>query len=385
MIGAVSSLWTASGHLLSSPTGVKVVRRWFHRAIPPGWRRQDPGLVTDSPGSNPQHVRVGARKRTYLWVMATYLATVSVGVGAVAATMSGWLAATAVGLAFAGAAVIGVVSYSRLIDGMYAEQERQRDAVFAADLSALSRLREASQIREDLIASVSHEFRTPMTAIRGNAATLVHRYEQLDRDAKEDLLVGILESSDRLSRLLEDMLVVASASVGDAGAVADVSTAVLRFNPAPPKFSLQVDVASHLGAFIDSESLCRVVTALGEHVRESARRDRTVFIHGRRCADQVLVGLSYTTTDVRQNLQPLLDPFANEDSRAGRPASLALYVVRRLVEAHGGKVTISGSGDQRAIQLTLRALGHRMSAEPSPVEAPTPPHSSSPAQAVRQH
>jgi K+-sensing histidine kinase KdpD len=317
--------------------------------------------------------------------MATYLATVSVGVGAVAATRSGWPAATAVGLAFAGAAVIGVVSYSRLIDWMYAEQERDRQAVFAADLSALSRLREASQIREDLIASVSHEFRTPMTAIRGNAATLVHRYEQLDRDAKEDLLVGILESSDRLSRLLEDMLVVASASVGDAGAVADVSTAVLRFNPAPPKFSLQVDVDPHLGAFIDTESLGRVVTALGEHVRESARRDRTVFIDAHRCTDQVLIGLSYTTTDARQSLQPLLDPFANEDSRTGRPASLALYVVRRLVEAHGGRVTISGHGDQRAIQLSLRALGHRTSPEQGPVEAPVAPHSSAPAQAVHRH
>jgi K+-sensing histidine kinase KdpD len=317
--------------------------------------------------------------------MATYLATVSVGVGAVAAAMSGWPAATAVGLAFAGAAGIGLVSYSRLIDSMCAEQERDRQAVFAADLSTLSRLREASQIREDLIASVSHEFRTPMTAIRGNAATLVHRYEQLDRDTKEDLLVGILESSDRLSRLLEDMLVVASASGGDAGAVADVSTAVLRFNPAPPKFSLQVDVDPHLGAFIDSESLCRVVTALGEHVRESARRDRTVFIDARRCADQVLVGLSYTTTDARQNLQPLLDPFANEDSQTGRPASLALYVVRRLVEAHGGRVTISGHGDERAIQLSLRALGHRTSPESDPVEAPVSPHSSSPAQAVHRH
>src|SRR5262249_34892203 len=115
------------------------------------------------------------------------------------------------------------------------------------------------------------------------------------------------------------------------------------------------------------------------------RRDRTVFIDARRCADQVQIGLSYTTTDVRQDLQPLLDPFANADSQTGRPASLALYVVRRLVEAHGGRVAISGSGDQRAIQLTLRALGHRTSAEQDPVEEAVPPPSSSPAQAVRQH
>src|SRR5262249_11086603 len=165
----------------------------------------------------------------------------------------------------------------------------------------------------------------------------------------------------RLSRLLEDMLVVASASVGDAGAVADVSTAVLRFNPSPPRLPVQVDVDPHLGAFIDSDSMVRVVSALGEHVRGAARRDRTVLVDARRCGDQVLVGVTYTPVDLDQDVEALFDPFAsNEDSRTGRPASLALYVVRRLVEAHGGSVSVAGRGDQRAIQLSLRALGHRI-------------------------
>src|SRR6266540_3428428 len=322
---------------MASPFGVAPMRRWFQRAIPRGLPTQQAVDVTDSRGSDPPHARMGVRKRTCVRVLATYLGAVAVGVGAVAATMSGWIAATAVGLAFAGAAAVGVVSFSRFIDWLYAEKERHRQALFAADLSTLSRLREASQIREDLIASVSHEFRTPLTAIRGSAATLVQRYEQLDRDVREDLLVGILESSDRLSRLLEDMLIAASASVGDAGAVADVSTAVHRFNPSPPKFPIQMDVDPHLGAFIDAESLCRVVTALGEHVRDSFASD--------------------------------------EPTRTGRPASLALYVVRRLVEAHGGAVSIGRRGEQRSIQLNLRALGHRTSpgqgvAEPAPPRTP---------------
>jgi K+-sensing histidine kinase KdpD len=313
---------------------------------------------------------MGVRKRTCVRVLATYLGAVAVGVGAVAVTMSGWIAATAVGLAFVGAAVVGIVAFARFVDYLYAEQERHRQALFAADLSTLTRLREASQIREDLIASVSHEFRTPLTAIRGSAATLVQRYEQLDRDAQEDLLVGILESSDRLSRLLEDMLIAASASVGDAGAVADVSSAVNRFNPSPPKFSIQMDVDPHLGAFIDSESLYRVVTALGEHVRDAARRDRPVCVDARRSTDQVLVGVSYAPADDKEDLEALLDPFAGGASNpTGRPASLALYVVRRLVEAHGGDVSIGPRGDQRSIQLSLRALGHRTSPERGLVEA----------------
>lgn len=318
-------------------------------------------------------------KRTGVRMLAAYLVIVALGVGAVAATMSGWIAATAVDLAFAGAAAIGVYCFSRVVDRLYAEQEQHRQAVFAADLSTLSRIREASQIREDLIASVSHEFRTPLTAIRGSAATLVQRYEQLDRDAQEDLLVGILESSDRLSRLLEDMLVAASASVNDAGAIADVSSAVNRFTPAPPKFSVQLDVDPHLGAFIDAGSLTQVVTALGEHVRDSARKDRSVFVEAHRDTDNVLVSVSYTASDERQDLQALLDPFASDEpTRTGRPASLALYVVRRLVEAHGGAVTIASRGEQRGIELALRALGYRTSPERGPAEPAAPAPATTP-------
>lgn len=324
-------------------------------------------------------------KRTCVRVLAGYLGVVVVGVGAVAAILSGWVVATAVGLACAGAGAIGVYVFSWVVDALYAEQEQHRQAVFAADLSTLSRLREASQIREDLIASVSHEFRTPLTAIRGSAATLVQRYEQLDRDAQEDLLVGILESSDRLSRLLEDMLVAASASVNDAGAIADVSSAVNRFTPAPPKFSVQLDVDPHLGAFIDAGSLAQVVTALGEHVRDSARKDRSVFVEAHRDTDNVLVSVSYTASDEKQDLQALLDPFASDEpTRTGRPASLALYVVRRLVEAHGGAVSIATRGEHRSIELALRALGYRTSPERGPAE-PIPPRSNTTPTSATHH
>jgi signal transduction histidine kinase len=316
-------------------------------------------------------------RRSYVWVLATYLVAVAVGVGAVAATVSGWVGATAVGLAFGLAAAVGVLAFRQLVSSLYSEQERHRQALFDAELSTLARQREAGQMREDLIASVSHEFRTPLTAIRGSAATLVQRYEQLDRDAQEDLLVGILEHSDRLNRLLEDMLVAASASSGEPGGIADVGAAVCQFSLGAPRPPVQVDVAPHLAACITPDSLARVITALAEHVRAAARRDRTVFLDGRRAGDEVLVTISYSAADPRQDVAALLDPFGGDQSAAGRPASLGLYVVRRLIEAHGGTVTIRNSGEDCTVRLTLRALGHRVSPERGPQEPERAPLESS--------
>lgn len=327
--------------------------------------------MTESRGQNPRAARMRVR-RPYVGVLATYLGAVAVGVGAVAMTMSGWLAATAVGLTFGIAAVVGVLAFRRFVVSLYVEQERHRQALFAAELSTLARLREAGQIREDLIASVSHEFRTPLTAIRGSAFTLVQRYEQLDRNAQEDLLVGILEHSDRLNRLLEDMLVAASASSGEPGGIADVGSAVCQFSLGTARPPVQVDVDPHLAAFITPDSLSRVITALSEHVVAAARRDRTVFVDARRADSTVLINVSYSAADPRQDVEALLDPFGGDQSVGGRPASLGLYVVRRLVEAHGGTVAICTRGDERTLRLSLRALGHRTSPERGPQEPPLP-------------
>ena len=164
---------------------------------------------------------------------------------------------------------------------------------FDAELSALTRLREANSIREDLVASVSHEFRTPLTAIRGSAATLASRGDRIPPESREVLLRGIVEHADRLGKVLEDMLLAASArSAPESGAVADVTAALsgFRLGQARPPVVLQVE--PDLAAYVDAVSLDQVVRALADHVRADARRDRTVTVRARREAGEVLTDIA---------------------------------------------------------------------------------------------
>ena len=93
------------------------------------------------------------------------------------------LTAVAIGAAMLVGAVIVLVYARRFAERGYEKQERYRSELFDAELSALTRLQEANRIREDLVASVSHEFRTPLTAIRGSAATLAARGDRILSDA----------------------------------------------------------------------------------------------------------------------------------------------------------------------------------------------------------
>lgn len=285
--------------------------------------------------------------------------------GSVAATVVAVeLFALVLGAAMLVAALAVLVVARRFAERGYERQERYRRQLFDAELAALTRLQEASRIREDLVASVSHEFRTPLTAIRGSAATLVSRGDRIPPESRQVLLDGIVEHADRLGRLLEDMLLAASARAGtDAGAVADVTAALggLRLGQARPPVVAEIEPG--LAAYVDAASLDQVVRALADHLRADARRDRPVTLRAARAKGDVVVDVLYGGSRTEDELCELLEPFGSRESaETGRPATLALYVVRRLVEANGGKASCGRDGEQLRVRIVLRAL--RPASEP---------------------
>lgn len=285
------------------------------------------------------------------------------------------LLGVAAGAAMLVAALVVLVLARRFAERGYERQERHRRDLFDAELGALARLREAGQVREDLIASVSHEFRTPLTAIRGSASTLAARGDQVSPEDRKALLDGIVEHSDRLSALLEDMLSAAAARAPhDSGAIADVSAAVrgLRLGQARPP--VQMQVADGLAAYVDPVSLDKVVRSLAEHLRAEARRDRPVTVRACLEAGEVVVDVLYAPvpgSDPEETSRRLFEPFSSPGAaRDGRRASLALYVVRRLAEAHGGRTSAGrDEGDRMRVRVAFRALRPAPAPRGEPVRA----------------
>ena len=78
----------------------------------------------------------------------------------------------------------------------------------------VSKLRRLERIRADFVANVSHELRTPLTTIHGYAETLLTNGNTKTKKRKE-FLVKILKHSERLSRLVSDLLELARLETGD--------------------------------------------------------------------------------------------------------------------------------------------------------------------------
>jgi len=84
---------------------------------------------------------------------------------------------------------------------MLADLSRHIDA-----LSAMQAVREADRLKTELLASVSHELKTPLGSIKGFASALQQDDVALDRATQRDFLATIEADADRLTRLVEDLL-----------------------------------------------------------------------------------------------------------------------------------------------------------------------------------
>jgi PAS domain S-box-containing protein len=83
-------------------------------------------------------------------------------------------------------------------------------------------LRRANEAKDEFLGMMSHELRTPMSTIYGGARLLRARDAQLDASAKQELLADIEEESERLNRLVEDLLALARVQLGQQAAVEPV-------------------------------------------------------------------------------------------------------------------------------------------------------------------
>lgn len=255
------------------------------------------------------------------------------------------------------------------------EEQRLRAALDEGSNSLRARLADTDRMRADLIATVSHEFRTPLTGIRGAALTLLKRGERLDPVARDRLLHAVLDQQERLSRLLENMLTAAEATRPDPAAIAEVDgvaaeVAMLAMAARPSAGPVQVLVEPHTLARIDRHALHQVLANLIDNAQQHGALGAVPIVAGGTDASGVWLTVSNDGSHVDpENSARLFEPFTQADSGATRGhegLGMGLYVVRRLVEVHGGRADVRGEGGWVTVEVRLPSAGVPLSAVRSP-------------------
>jgi signal transduction histidine kinase len=257
------------------------------------------------------------------------------------------------------------------------QQEQLRTELSIGRSSVQARLAETERIRADLIGTVSHEFRTPLTGIRGAALTLLKRGDRLDPTSRNGLLHAVLDQQERLSRLLENMLIAARATEVDPTAVTDVNAvaaevAMLASAGRPGAARVSVVVEAGTAARIDRQALHQVLANLVDNAVQHGAPGAVPLVAAGRDDRGVWVTVSNEGRVLDLNeADRLFEPFTQQDSGATRDREgigVGLYVVRRLVDVYGGSLDVRSEAGWVTVEVRLEAA--RPTARPALLDQP---------------
>jgi signal transduction histidine kinase len=216
------------------------------------------------------------------------------------------------------------------------------------------RLREIERIKDDLLAAVSHEFRTPLTAIQGFLVLFEHQGVSNLRPEQLQALEAIRDNSQRLDTMIGNLLTLTESHDGQyhplleptrLGAFLDE---YLRGNERLPS-GLQVEIspeARSADVLLDRQRFPLVVTNLLDNARKFARESGPthVILRARATDTECTIELHDDGIGVSESMgDRVFERFAQGDmtsTRAHSGAGLGLAVVREIVEAHGGSVRL---------------------------------------------
>lgn len=237
-------------------------------------------------------------------------------------------------------------------------------AVFAD----LTRLRRLEAVRSEFVANASHELKTPLTAVRGYAETLLD--DRTSEDDRESFARRIVEHADRMTAIVEDLLTLARLeSPGRLVRREPVALHPLvdeawrhvsdRAEAAGIRFSAEVDPPG-LEVEGDPEGVRQIL----ENLLDNAIRHSGSQEVGVRAARLPARGVQLTVWDVGEgipsvHLERIFERFYRVDpsrSRATGGTGLGLSIVKHWAEAMGGRAWAESTlGQGTKIHVTLAA------------------------------
>jgi PAS domain S-box-containing protein len=227
---------------------------------------------------------------------------------------------------------------------------------------ASARHRRDSQ-RGELISTLSHELRSPLTSVKGFTSTLLHRWERFTDAQKREMLATVNMDADRVTRLIQELLDVSRIDAGrlelrrkefDLAAMAAGIVGRFELQHAGHKFQVSFP-DGFPRVYADPDKVEQVLTNLVENaVKYSDGGEVTVT--GRVTDTEVEVAVRDQGVGIPADQLPLI--FTKFYRRAGHGypsgTGLGLFIARGLVEAHAGRIWADSTpGQGTALRFRL--------------------------------
>lgn len=224
------------------------------------------------------------------------------------------------------------------------------------------KLERTNRLRANIVTIVSHELKTPLTSIKGFAHTLMREDAKFDEAVKRKYLSIINSETDRLSKLINDMmdmtriemgrmelkkeLVSVSRIIRDAAAMLNIS-------------NIELDVKEYLSdIWLDKNKIQEVILNIIDNAVKYSPKDEKIRIKAYEEKDFIKVTVDDEGHGIQENeREKVFDAFYREPSGLSynsKGLGLGLYICKGIIEAHKGRIWIEEKqGKGTSIAFTL--------------------------------
>ncbi len=212
-------------------------------------------------------------------------------------------------------------------------------------------LKQLNDFRSNMIDTVSHEFRTPLTSIQGYTSRLLRQDIEIDEETKQKSLRVIKKQSERLKRMIEDLLVIP-----------DIEGNRLNFETRPISISSVIENSIMLvkndsnkeiinnindcdvEILADNDRIEQVFVNLIENAIKYGKENSPITINYEKNNNNLTISVENDYDIIpREKLKTLFDKFTRIDdstTRTTRGTGLGLFIVKGLVEKMGGEIRL---------------------------------------------
>ena len=229
--------------------------------------------------------------------------------------------------------------------------------------SMLARLQDAYQqvahsleMQRNFVADVSHELRTPLTTLRGNLG-LLGRTPAIPADEQVDILSDMVDESDRLIRLVNDLLVLARADAGrnlttesmDIFPILDETCRQAR--QLEPKRNITLDAGADLSILGDRDAFKQVVLILLDNALKHSAGD--IHVSGMQKEAQVEIRVQDHGHGLPpEKLEHVFERFYRNREASSSPGfGLGLPIAKALVEGQGGTIVMESEPGKGSVVI----------------------------------
>ena len=209
------------------------------------------------------------------------------------------------------------------------------------------------QLRANLLRAISHDLRTPLTSISGNASNLLANEERMDQETRKQIFTDIYDDSMWLINLVENLLAVTRieqdrVNLNQSAELMDevITEALRHMNRKSKNHTIHVDsTQDFILAQIDAKLIVQVIVNLVDNAIKYTPAGSRIEIHTEKRDPWVIVSVSDNGLGIPDEQKPrIFDMFysgANKVADSRRSLGLGLSLCKSTITAHGGTICVS--------------------------------------------